>query len=314
MRASDITEKKLIELVSRSFGKGDGIVIGAREDDCAVIDTGEGCIVLTTDMLHRTTDFPEMMTAHQIGWMSVAVSLSDIASMGARPIAILVSIGLPDDTELDFVEELGEGMNACASKYDVSIVGGDIDSHDELTLCGSAIGTAAKERIVRRGGAGEGELLCVTGSLGGAAAGLKIALGEASASDSVREILLKSLFEPEPRVLEGLALAGYATSMIDISDSLAISLHELADASGVGFQVVKEQIPISDGVKSTFKDPLELSIYGGGDFELLFTIKRGDVTSVKDKVPFSVIGEVTSSGIHLMGSDQEIEFRGYRHF
>ena len=144
MKAIDLTEKRIIEIVSRSFGKGESVLIGAGEDDCAVIDIGGSSLVLTTDMLHKKTDFPDMMTAAQIGWMSVAVNLSDIASMGARPIALLFSIGLPGCTEQEFIKELGEGMNSCASKYNVSIVGGDIDSHDELTICGSAIGTASR--------------------------------------------------------------------------------------------------------------------------------------------------------------------------
>ncbi|MDY6960024.1 MAG: AIR synthase-related protein, partial [Halobacteriota archaeon] len=166
----------------------------------------------------------------------------------------------------------------------------------------------------RRAGAVEGEILCVTGSLGGAAAGLRIALGKANASGSIKASLLSALFEPEPRINEGLALSGFATSMTDISDSLAISLHELSDASGVGFQIDEEKIPLAEGVKDTFEDPLDLSIYGGGDFELLFTIKREDEDSVKEEVPISVIGEVTSGGIALKGSGKEVEFRGYNHF
>ncbi|MDY6864853.1 MAG: thiamine-phosphate kinase [Halobacteriota archaeon] len=314
MKAIDVTEKRIIELVSRSFGKGEGVLIGAGEDDCAVIDIGGSSLVLTTDMLHKKTDFPDMMTAAQIGWMSVAVNLSDIASMGARPVALLVSIGLPGSTELDFVKELGKGMNGCASKYNVGIVGGDIDSHDELTICGSAIGTASKNGIVRRRGAVEGEILCVTGSLGGAAAGLRIALGESNVPDSIEASLLKSLFEPEPRINEGLVLSGFATSMTDISDSLAISLHEISNASGVGFLIDEEKIPIAKGVKDTFEDPLEMSIYGCGDFELLFTIKREDAAPVLKKVPCNVIGEVTSGGIALKGSGEQVGFRGYSHF
>ncbi|MDY6931114.1 MAG: thiamine-phosphate kinase [Halobacteriota archaeon] len=314
MKAIDLTEKRIIEIVSRSFGKGESVLIGAGEDDCAVMDIGGGSLVLTTDMLHKKTDFPDMMTAAQIGWMSVAVNLSDIASMGARPIALLFSIGLPGCTEQEFIKELGEGMNRCASKYNVSIVGGDIDSHDELTICGSAIGTASKDGIVRRAGAVESEILCVTGSLGGAAAGLRIALGEASVPDSIEASLLKSLFEPEPKINEGLVLSEFATSMTDISDSLAISLYELSDASGVGFLIDEEKIPIAEGVKDTFEDPLDVSIYGGGDFELLFTIKRKDVASVLKKVPCNVIGEVTSGGIALKESGEEVGFRGYSHF
>ena len=317
MKIGDFQEKELIDLICANFSSKKNVTLGAGQDDCAVIDFGEWYLILTTDMLHKKADFPSQMSAYQIGWTTVAVNLSDIASMGATPFVFLVAIGIPDDTKKEFFLELGQGMEACASKHDVGIVGGDIDKHDELTLVGTAIGKVDKNRLVRRSGAEVGDLLCVTGNPGSAAAGLRIALGEESASKDIEEILLSSLFEPQPRVKEGIELSKYATSMTDTSDSLATSAHELAIQSKIGFNIHKEQIPVTDGLKSVSKnkeDLRELFLYGGGDFELLFTIKPKNLDDAKKKGFFSVIGEAVSEGVYLDDEKEEVDFRGYRHF
>jgi thiamin-phosphate kinase len=133
-------------------------------EDCAVIDiTDAEYLVATTDMFHRTTDFPEEMSAWQIGWMSAAGTLSDIAAMGAHPCGLLVSIGLPDIPPV-FVESMIEGLSACARECGTAIIGGDTDSHQELTITGTALGRVRKDQILRRRGAQVGDLVCVTGA------------------------------------------------------------------------------------------------------------------------------------------------------
>ncbi|MDY6965170.1 MAG: thiamine-phosphate kinase [Halobacteriota archaeon] len=314
MDARKRSERELIDLITESFTRGKDIVVGVGEDDCAVMDLGVNYLLLTTDMLHRKSDLPVRMTAHQIGWMTVAVSLSDIASMGGRPSSFLAAIGLPDDVELDFIRELGIGMEACACRYDVSIVGGDIDKHDELTLVGTAIGTVDKDKLVRRKGAKVGDLLCVTGTLGDATAGLRIVLEEIEAPEDVEERLLRSLFEPVPRVEEGIELSGFATSMTDISDSLAISAHELANAGGIGFKLYEDQIPILDEIKQVSEELRKLYLYGGGDYELLFTIDPQNLNSARSNVSFTVIGEAVAENIYLADTNEEVGFGGYLHF
>src|SRR3972149_8425169 len=112
------------------------------------------------------------MTARQIGWMSVAVNLSDLASKGAQPIGVVMAMGIPPDTELGFIEDMVRGMDDCASRYGMQIIGGDTDSHDELTMTGTALGLLKKELLIRRSGARVGDLVCVTGTLGRAGAAL----------------------------------------------------------------------------------------------------------------------------------------------
>jgi thiamine-monophosphate kinase len=131
MKIKDIGERAFIQRITGLLSGSDNIVVGAGEDDCAVLDTGgDDYLLATTDMLHRKTDFPLRMTGRQIGWMSVAVNLSDLASKGARPIGVVMAMGIPPDTEVEFIEEVVKGMNECTSKYGTQIVGGDTDAHD----------------------------------------------------------------------------------------------------------------------------------------------------------------------------------------
>jgi thiamine-monophosphate kinase len=304
-------ETEIIDLFCKSLINRGDVVVGAGVDDCAVIDI-DACddeyLVMTTDMLHRRTDFPEEMSPYQIGWMTTAVSLSDIAAMGATPQFFMVAIGIPPDTDIKFIDGMSKGMSACVSKYGVSIVGGDTDRHDELTLVGFALGKVKKELLARRKGAKAGDLVCVTGELGDASACL---------AKKEKGTLAKALFEPEPRVYEGIALAKYATSMADISDSLAISLHDLSIASDVGFAIDEDKIPISDEIRRFSTEEIKyFCLYGGGDFELLFTIDPNGFEIARKELDITAIGEVIQEGIYLTREDktEEIERRGFQHF
>ena len=164
-QGNDIGERELILRISEILG-------GVENDDCAVIDAGERYLVATTDMLHRDTDFPDIMNPWQMGWMSVAVNLSDIAAMGAEPAGVLIAVGLPPEADLFFIDELFSGFGDCASFYGTRIVGGDTDSHQELTITGTALGFVEKDLVLRRKGARPGDFLCTTGVLGGAGGGL----------------------------------------------------------------------------------------------------------------------------------------------
>jgi len=228
-------------------------------DDCAVLPVGEGILVATTDMLHTKTDFPEGMTDWQCGWMAVAVTLSDIASMGAAPRWILLAVGLDRPERL---RPVMEGAKACCDRYGAELVGGDIDSHDELTLVSTGLGRAEPAHLVRRRGSRPGDLVCVTGVLGRAQAAIE---GYAQ--------YRRNLFEPQPRVAEGQILArSGATSMMDISDSLALSLHDLTLANPCGYRVDSAMVPVVEDIP--YEKALDLALYGGGDYELLFTILR----------------------------------------
>ena len=317
MKINQLGERALIQRISRLLSGGGNIVVGAGEDDCAVLDTGsEDYLLVTTDMLHRKTDFPREMTGHQIGWMAVAVNLSDLASKGARPIGIVMAMGIPPDTEVEFIEDVVKGMDECASKYGTQIIGGDTDSHDELTMTGTALGMVKKELLIRRSGARTGDLVCVTGHLGTAGAAL-MALKK---KKKVSNVIMNALFEPLPRIIEGIALSKTlcVTSMMDISDGLALSLHDMSKAGGVGFMIYEEMLPLLHEVKQLLKgeELLEVAVFSGGDFELLFTVAPDKLELARKTCTLTVIGEVIENGVFIdrYGRVEELGAKGYEHF
>jgi thiamine-monophosphate kinase len=270
-------------------------------DDCAVVD-GQ---VVTTDMLHERTDFPAGTTRYTAGWRAVGASLSDVAAMGADATAAVAAYGAPsfEADELGaFVDGAQEVCHAVGAEY----VGGDLDSHDEFTVATTAIGTAADP--VLRSGASPGEAVCVTGTLGRTGAALE--LFDRGDSDRANE-----LFRFEPRVRAGIALRQHATAMMDSSDGLARSLHQLAEASGCGF-AVEAPLPIDtqvDALAETEQEHRELGVFFGEDFELVCTLPESDVSEARQAVPCPLhrIGTVTEGGVTLDG--KVLPDRGYSH-
>jgi thiamine-monophosphate kinase len=288
-------------------------------DDCAVLDVGTEYLVVTIDMLHRVTDFPREMTGDDIGWMSVAVSLSDVAAMGARPLGVVAAMGIPGDTDVAFVEAIARGMDRCARTYGVEVVGGDTDQHQELTMVTAAFGLVRKDAVKLRSGARPGDLLCVTGYLGTPAAAYKALVEGREASPEDMRVLVRALFRPEPRLAEGMMLSDYpgVTAMMDVSDGLGKSVYELSIASNVGFVVDADRLPVRDEVRRIARgraELLDMAICFGGEFELLFTADPGTVGQIKGP-GFTVIGKVAESGLTLddNGKLSEIRCKGYEH-
>src|SRR5690606_13025223 len=156
----------------------------------------------TTDILHRHSDFPENMNPWQISWMAVAVNLTDIAAMGAEPAGLLMAVGLPPEDDLYFIDELFSRFRDYTAYYSTHILRDNTDSHQELTVTGTALGWVEKDLVLRRSGARPGDLLCTTGSLGGAGGGLY-----AWQEERLDSPLIEKLLEPEPRLAEGRTLA-----------------------------------------------------------------------------------------------------------
>ena len=264
-------------------------------DDCAVLPCGDRIMVVTTDMLHRTTDFMPGMTDWQIGWMSAAVTISDIASMGAAPAYLLIAVGLDDWQHLAGVMQ---GAEDCCKKFGAAIIGGDIDHHQELTVVTTGMGLVENEHLVRRVGAKPGDLICVTGTPGQAQAYL----------DGYTRFE-KALFEPQPRVAEGQRLGkSGASAMMDDSDGIALSLYDLMNVNGYGFSLDSARVPVPAGIPA--KQAIELALYGGGDYEMIFTLtpSRHPVEGLE----YTVIGTVIQEK-KVVIDGKPLDKRGYQH-
>jgi len=270
-------------------------------DDAAVVDG----LVVTTDMLHQSTDFPDGTTRYTAGWRAVGASLSDVAAMGGEAVAAVAVYAGPT-FEFEEIEAFVTGAQAVCEQVGGAYVGGDLDSHEEFTVASTAIGRA--DEPVFRSGATPGDAVCVTGTLGRSAAGLRLF----RAGDIERA---NELFRFQPRIGAGRVLSGRATSMMDSSDGLARSLHQLADASDCGF-AIESPLPIDETVEevaTSTDERQEFGVFFGEDFELVCTVPETELPTIRAElsVPLSRIGTVTETGVTLDG--ETLPDRGYTH-
>ncbi|WP_458187430.1 thiamine-phosphate kinase [Haladaptatus sp. NG-WS-4] len=271
-------------------------------DDAAVVD-GQ---VLTTDMLHETTDFPAGTTRYTAGWRAVGASLSDVAAMGAAAVAAVAVYAAPAFAR-DELEAFVAGASDVCESVGARYVGGDLDTTSEFTATTTVLGRT--DDPVLRSGAHPGDALCVTGTLGRSGAALRL-------FDRGETERANDLFRFEPRIAAGIALAPHATAMMDSSDGLARSVHQLAEASDCGFELDSEVIPVAESVREVANDAEDeraLSCFFGEDFELVFTLPQERVADARDASPISisVVGEVTDSDVTMDG--EPLPDRGYTH-
>ena len=268
-------------------------------DDAAVVED----LLITTDMLHETTDFPDGTTKYTAGWRAVGASLSDLAAMGGEATAAVAVYAAPEFREAEIRGFVAGASDVC-EVVGGSYVGGDLDGHDEFTVATTAIGSC--EEPVYRSGANPGEAVCVTGALGRSAAAL--ALFESGDRERAND-----LFRFVPRVAAGRALVPHASAMMDSSDGLARSRHQLAEASDCGFSIEREVLPIDESVYEVASDPLEAGVFFGEDFELVITLPTDSISAAKEatSTPITVIGEVTESGVRMDG--EPLQDRGFTH-
>lgn len=291
-------------------------------DDVSAVDLGNGKLaVLKIDMLVGKTDMPPQMSLWQVARKAVVMNISDLAAKGAKPIALMVSLGIPRHLTEKDIEEIANGLNAGVREYEAYILGGDTSEACDLIINCAVFGTADKRILMFRSGAKPGDIVAVTGPFGKAAAGLKILLGQLSTSARLRKTLIDSVLMPMARLNEGLTLAqtGAVSASIDSSDGLAWSLHELAKASNVGFLI--DNLPIAEEVTHLAKqlniDPVELCLYGGEEYELVVTIKPALLERARKKVPLIRIGRVIAERtltLKMFKKRVPIEARGWEHF
>jgi thiamine-monophosphate kinase len=313
----DIGEKAVVADLIKLAGNCDGIGPG---DDAAAIDLGDRYLVITTDMIAKHTHVPDVMTPRQVGWTAAAVNYSDVAAMGAIPLCFVVSMGFPKETDISYVKDVARGIKECSEIVAADYVGGDTKECYEMALSGTALGTVRKDGILLRSGAKPGDLLAMTGSAGLAGAGY-----EDLTLETKHLRARKALLEPTPKVKEAalLSASGFVTSCMDTSDGLASSVYELSKASDVSFMLNWDSIPIPNDVYEISELKLlqveDLVLYSGGDYQLLFTVKRESVDELYQMMgkDFTVIGEVREDGSNVVrrsGQLLTLENKGFEHF
>ncbi len=302
-------------------------------DDCAVLPKdAKTDLVITADLLVEDIDFRLTWSKPEfIGHKALAVSLSDVAAMGAKPVWAMLSIGIPASVwKTDFVEKFYDGWFRLAKKFDVQLIGGDVSkTPDKIVVDSIVAGEVKKGKAVLRSGAKVGDLIFVTGNLGGAAAGLQLLENGLSYdfADKIwqRNLLLKQL-QPFPQVSDGLFISenDLATAMIDLSDGLSSDLAHLCRASQVGAKIFADKIPFHKNlhtIAKSFEEKIDYALNGGEDFELLFTVnpkKNFKAENTHKNCNFFCIGETTANVRTIeLCVENEVEIlqpKGFRHF
>lgn len=286
-------------------------------DDCAVADWPLGAqLVVTHDLLAEGVHFTAACPPADIGWKLVAVNLSDLAADGARPLGILLGAGIGRARGLDWATELVRGVGQALRQFDVALLGGDtIRAPDASVLAATAIGWVPAGTALARSGAQAADELWLSGDIGGAGLGLKVALGARSfgAADAA---VLKRLRRPQPRIALGLALRGIATAAMDVSDGLLLDAGRLAAASGLQAQIESAQVPWTPAAPASV--PRAELAAAGDDYELLFTApaaRRAAVlaAAAAARIEVSCIGRMQpGAGVTLDGAPPRV--LGYQHF
>lgn len=319
MHASDLGERALVRRITQRLASKANVL--GLADDCAALPWGDAFLLATTDSLAASTHFPPGMTMRQAGRMAAAVNLSDIAAKGGEPLGLLLAMGLPEDFEAAALDEVVEGFAGLCEDWGCEVLGGDTKPAKELTLAATALGTVAREELLPRTGIQPGDLLAVTGSLGGAAAGL------GALRRGGEPALAKRLLEPDPRLAEGRALARAkaARACMDLSDGLASSLHQLAALNGCGFAVDVDALPLDPtalAVARSPTDPWQWALQGAGDYELLAALPPDGAEAARMAVEraggrLTVIGAAERTpGIWMSRKDKRepLPDEGWDHF
>jgi thiamine-monophosphate kinase len=325
MKLNELGEFGLIDRIAGRVNQMAGVRIGIG-DDAAAIDPTAGCVSLVSaDMLLEGVHFDlTLCDPVTLGRKSLAVNLSDIAAMGGRPRYCLLSLAIPHDLPVNFIDGFITGFLACGEEFDVTLIGGDTcSSRGGLVVAVTVIGEQCPERVIRRKGALPGDLIFVTGTLGDSALGLRLLRHGEKSGEAVRKHL-----DPAPRVREGLLLAeaGIPTAMIDVSDGLLADLGHILKISGVGARIELAKLPLSDAFASyrhePGADPYLLPLTGGEDYELLFTVppsKSELLMAILEPLGMRVtlIGEIAAEGLSVIGPDgsnHRVTVLGYNHF
>jgi thiamine-monophosphate kinase len=283
-------------------------------DDCALLAIPAGFeLAVTTDTMVENVHFLADTNPEWLGHKLLAVNLSDLASMGAKPLSVLLALTLPKVDE-PWLHGFAKGFLALAQRYGVDLIGGDTTA-GPLTLTVQALGLVPAHGAMKRSAARIGDLVCMTGCLGDAGLGLKIAQGHYACTDA--EAALRRFHCPEPQIAAGLAMREYTHACIDISDGLLADLGHIVEQSGVGACLDWERLPLSAAVRRYIADTCDwrMPLCAGDDYELCFTIDPAKVQALP--IAYTQIGVIDQGkGVRLSkaGITQPLTHQGYEHF
>jgi thiamine-monophosphate kinase len=297
-------------------------------DDAALVTPGAGReLVVTTDTMVAGIHFIGDEDSGEIAAKLLCVNLSDLAAMGAAPLAYMLNIALPGDIDDAWLERFSAGLERIQSSFAVALAGGDsVATPGALTLTITAFGEVASGQALRRSGAEAGDIVYVSGTIGDAALGLKALRGELTGLSSEHSNELIGRYRlPRPRVELGTRLAGSASAAIDVSDGLAADLGHILEASGVGAEIDAAAVPLSEPAAAALRNDaglMEVILTGGDDYELLFTVAAGGESRVAAlsselSLPLTAIGRIISGGgltvVAGNGEPMILARRGWEH-
>lgn len=298
---------------------GEGVALGIG-DDCALLAIPPGeQLAISTDTLVAGVHFADPCDPFLLGQRSLAVAVSDLAAMGATPVAFTLALTLPTGTS-DWLEAFARGLNLMAQNCRVALVGGDT-TRGPLSLTMTVFGRVPTGLALTRSGARPGDLLCVGGELGNGAGALPLVLGQRTVEAAIADPLLAHYWSPQPQLALGQALRGKATAALDISDGLLADCGHIALASKVGIRVERSRLPLSKALLAFLgqSDAEQAALSGGDDYVLAFTLPPAELPSLlADGWPIHVLGQVVAGqGVILLdadGHDITPPIRGYQHF
>ena len=323
MKLAELGEFGLIDRIAAAVAASSSVPLGIGDDAAALRPTPGTLTLITSDMLLEGVHFDlSFCDPQSLGRKSLSVNLSDLAAMGAHPRQFLLSIALPAQVTLEFVDGFIAGILEQAERFGVTLVGGDTcASKGGVAISITALGEQRPERVVKRSGAAAGDSIYLSGTVGDAAAGLR------DLRCGIREgFLVSRQLDPQPRVAAGVALAEgqLASAMIDVSDGVLGDLTHICELSGVGARVEIAALPLSEPyLESAGEDRFALALSGGEDYELLFCVPPGKGAEVEAlfatlALPVSRIGEIVKgSGVELVDPDGGVYTpgrRGFDHF
>ncbi len=338
MKISDLGEFGLIGRIQKlASRKTSSTLIGIGDDAAALKLSGDHILLATTDLLLEGVHFDLSYTdLYSLGWKSAAVNLSDIAAMGGVPRYCLTALGIPPRMSVEQISEFYRGFKTVLTNTKTALVGGDTcSSSDGLFVSVTALGEIEQQRAIRRAGARPGDRIFVTGMLGDSAAGLEIlqnrksgAGGKKAAFRNTRSAaaeLVRRHLRPVPRVAEGrkIALAGCASSMIDLSDGLSSDLFHICKESSVGAQIIPDLIPVSPALRKYAAEQgrsvLDYAVSGGEDYELLFTVPASKLGKFRSlRINATEIGSILNGRMMTLADKQDkvrpLVPSGYDHF